>query len=170
MCIRDRSHTNRNFSLSFTNLAYSNNRLEYNYRLYPYQTQWIACSNKERISYANLSSGIYTFQVKSINEKSSDKIPALQIVILPHWSETWIFRSSILLFCIAIAYYFIRKFKKQQQRKEHMIHLQHELFVANMMREQEQKSKIEKETFFTQVAHELRTPLTLICLLYTSFF
>lgn len=156
------SHTNRNFSLSFTNLAYSNNRLEYNYRLYPYQTQWIACSNKERISYANLSSGIYTFQVKSINEKSSDKITALQIVILPHWSETWIFRSSILLFCIAIAYYFVRKFKKQQQRKEHMIHLQHELFVANMMREQEQKSKIEKETFFTQVAHELRTPLTLI--------
>lgn len=156
------SHTNRNFSLSFSNLSYSDNIQKYNYRLWPYQTDWITCNDKERISYANLPTGVYKFQVRSINEKTNNKITTLQITILPHWSETWVFRSFILLTCIATVYYFIRKFKKQQQRKEHLMHLKHELSIANMMREQEQRNRMERENFFTRTAHELRTPLTLI--------
>ncbi|MCD8182538.1 MAG: hypothetical protein LUE99_04965 [Bacteroides sp.] len=60
------NHANRDFSLSFDNLSYSERQQKYNYRLLPYQKNWLVSNNGEKTSYTNLPEGEYTFEVKSI--------------------------------------------------------------------------------------------------------
>ena len=157
------SDENKNFSLSFSNLPYSDNMQTYNYRLTPYQTEWITCNNKERISYINLPAGTYTFQVKNIYpDKSDSKVTSLKIIIQPHWTQTWFFYLSVFTLSMGVIYYLVHLIKKRQQRQQRMLNLEHELTLANMMHQQEKKLREERENFFTGAAHELRTPLTLI--------
>lgn len=157
------NYENRDFSLSFSNCSYSYGMQKYEYRLLPYQKEWIVCNDGEGVSYANLPPGEYTFQVRAIYPgKINAEITALKIAILPHWSQTWMFRMTIALFFIGFIVYLVKKVRKQQRRREQILCLEHDLSIANMQKEQEATMSKEREQFFVQVAHELRTPLTLI--------
>lgn len=157
------NYTNRDFALSFSNCSYSYGMQKYEYRLWPYQKEWIICNDGEGVSYANLSAGKYTFEVRAIYPGKLDgEITTLQITILPHWSQTWIFKTTILLCLIAALILTFQKIRKQQRRRERMLCLEHDLDKANMLKEQEKNMSKEREQFFAQAAHELRTPLTLI--------
>ena len=157
------NNDNRDFSLSFNNLSYSNEQQKYNYRLLPYQSNWLISGNGEKAVYTNLPAGDYKFEVKFIYPDGHvGPLNSLEVVILPHWSDTTAFR--LLLFCLFIAGlgYCVRLMRIRQKRLEREILMTHELQTVEMEREKEYQMRVERETFFTEIAHELRTPLILI--------
>lgn len=157
------NNENRDFALTFNNLSYAEEQQKYNYRLLPYQTQWLVSNDGEKAAYTNLPEGDYTFEVKSIYpDGRNGKVTLLQIHILPHWSRTLPFRLLILLLLVGIVAYLIRLVKLRQRRMEHEMRMEHELLTVNLEREKERQIRMERENFFTSAAHELRTPLTLI--------
>lgn len=157
------NHDNRDFSLIFNNLSYSEGQQKYSYRLRPYQPDWMLADGGEKVSYANLPAGKYVFEVKNIYpDERSGAVTTLTVRILPHWSETLIFRFFIFLLVILVIYMAVRRIKLRQKRLKHELQLEHEVFTANMERDKEKQIRMERENFFTNAAHELRTPLTLI--------
>ncbi len=154
---------NRDFSLTFNNLSYSKEQQKYNYRLLPYQENWLISDDGEKASYTNLPEGDYVFEVKNIYpDGQTGSVTSLNITILPHWSRTVLFRLFILFLVIAGIAYLVRLIRLRQRRLEHEMQMKHELLTVNMEREKEHQIRMERENFFTGVAHELRTPLTLI--------
>ena len=157
------NNDNRDFSLVFNNLSYSNEQQKYNYRLLPYQENWLISDEGEKASYTNLSAGDYVFEVKNIYpDGQTGPVTSLKIVILPHWSNTLAFRILIIVLVLAGIAYCIRLIRIRQKRLESEMQMKHELLTVNLEREKERQIRMERENFFTGVAHELRTPLTLI--------
>lgn len=157
------SNANRDFSLIFNNLSYSEEQQKYNYRLLPYQPHWLVSNEGEKASYTNLPEGEYTFEVKSIYpDGHSGPVTSLKIKILPHWSRTILFRMFVLLVFLGIIAWLVRLVRLRQRRLEHEMQMKHELLTMSMEREKEKQIRMERENFFTSAAHELRTPLTLI--------
>lgn len=156
------NHANRDFTLSFSNLSYYGGLQKYNYRLLPYQKEWLV-SEEGKASYTSLPAGDYTFEVKSLYPDGiSSEVTQLTIEILPHWREATWFRICIFLIIAGVIYYVISYFRRKQKRIEREMELEHELHLANVEREKEKQIREEREFFFTNVAHELRTPLTLL--------
>lgn len=154
---------NRDFSLTFNNLSYSDEQQKLRYRLFPYQTDWMIGNRGEKISYANLRAGEYMFEVQNLfPDERMGKMTSLKVVILPHWSETVWFKLSLLGLALMIVLWTINRFRIRQKRLEHELQLEHEVFTANVERDKEKQIRLERENFFTNASHELRTPLTLI--------
>lgn len=157
------NNANRDFSLAFSNLSYSEEQQKYNYRLRPYQDHWLVANDGEKASYTNLPEGEYTFEVMNIYpDGHTGEVTSLAIKILPHWSHTVLFRLLLVVLFVAAAVYPVWLIRKRQRRLEHEMLMKHELLTANMEREKERQVRMERENFFTAAAHELRTPLTLI--------
>lgn len=157
------NHENRDFSLTFNNLSYSEGQQKYSYRLSPYQHDWLVANGGERVSYVNLPVGEYTFEVKNIYpDEREGKVTTLKVEILPHWSETYFFRFCLMAFAAGAVLLIIHRIKLRQKRLEHELQLEHEVFTATVERDKEKQIRLERENFFTNAAHELRTPLTLI--------
>lgn len=157
------SNKNRDFSILFNNLCYSEDLQKYNYRLTPYQKNWLVLNEKGEVSYTNLPEGDYVFEVCCIYpDGSTGNVTRLNIVIEPHWSHTLLFRLFILLLIIGIVAYLIRYFNQRKKRLMYEMQMKNELLKLNMDWERERQIRKERENFFTGVAHELRTPLTLI--------
>lgn len=154
---------NKDFSLTFNNLSYSDEQQKYNYRLLPYQGNWLISDEGEKASYTNLPAGEYVFEVKNIHPNGqTGAVTSLKIVILPHWSQTFAFRLFVSLLLLGGVAYGVRLIRIRQKRMEHEMQMKHELLTVSMEREKERQIRVERENFFTGVAHELRTPLTLI--------
>lgn len=157
------NYSNRDFSLSFSNLLYSEEHQKYNYRLLSYQEEWITCNGGDKATYTNLPAGNYLFEVKSIYPDGTDSdMNILSVRILPHWSQTVWFRLCILLVIILMTCYGVYRIRREQRRAKRELLLKHELRISNLEREKEKQIREERENFFTCVAHELRTPLTLV--------
>lgn len=154
---------NRNFSINFNNFSYSREQQKYRYRLYPYQDKWMITDNNEKISYANLSAGTYFLEVQTLYpDEEMGELASMKIVILPHWTETFVFKLSMLFLMILFVVWIWYAMRAKQKRMEDELQLKQEVFTARMEREKEKQIRVERENFFTNAAHELRTPLTLI--------
>lgn len=157
------NNINRDFSLTFSNLLYSEEHQKYNYRLLPYQKEWVVCNGGDKASYTNLPAGEYVFEVKSIYPDGTDSVVnALPVCILPHWSQTVWFRLCLLALAILLTCYAVYRIRREHRRIKRELFLKHELLVSNVEREKEKQIREEREKFFTYAAHELRTPLTLV--------
>ena len=103
------NYKNRDFSLTFSNLSYSDERETYAYRLYPYQQEWIYTTGEEKVSYTNLKHGNYTFEIKNIHpDNTANQTTALHISIGPHWSNSAWFRLCVFI-AITLSILFIFK-------------------------------------------------------------
>ena len=155
---------NRNFSLSFSSLSYSNQRPKIRYRLYPYQKKWIVVDKEgDRVNYTNLNAGNYQFELQAIYPDGSiGNLSKLNICLTPHWSETIWFRMLLFIILVLLIVIPIRHVQNRQRHLRHELQLEHENFTMKMEREKELQIYRERENFFTNTAHELRTPLTLI--------
>lgn len=157
------SNANRDFSLTFNNLSYSEEQQKYNYRLLPYQNYWLVSNGGEKAAYTNLPEGEYVFEVRNIYPDGHlGDITRLKIEILPHWSHTILFRLIVILLFVVIVLYLVRLFNKRRRRLEHEMQMKQEFMALALEREKEHQLRTERENFFTGAAHELRTPLTLI--------
>lgn len=139
---------NRDFSLTFNNLSYSKEQQKYNYRLLPYQENWLISDDGEKASYTNLPEGDYIFEVKNIYpDGQTGAVTALKIKILPHWSRTTLFRLFILLVVIGTVAYLVRLVRVRQRRLEREMQMKHELLTVNLEREKERQMRMERENF-----------------------
>ena len=136
------SHKNRDFALSFSNSPYPTAQ-KYVYRLIPYQNEWIECNSKEKISYANLLPGNYTFQIKNQKAVKEEDITSLKINIQPHWTQTWMFRFFVIIGGI---YYSIFTIKRKHQRDQLIAELEHGIAIYKLQHQQaDQLSHVQEQ-------------------------
>ena len=151
------SHSNKDFTLSFSSSSYLNTREnKYKYMLHGFDRDWHVGSGRSA-SYANLRPGNYTFEVYSANNDGLwSAVPArLEVKIKPApLLSAGAIASYILV--LAIAFYFSRRLILTR------IKLRRELLVEKVKRDKEEKFHQERLRFYTNISHELRTPLTLI--------
>lgn len=139
------SHKNRDFALSFSNSPYPTAQ-KYVYRLIPHQNEWIECNSKEKISYANLLPGNYTFQIKNQKAVKEEDITSLKINIQPHWTQTWMFRLFVLLVIIGGIYYSIFTIKRKHQRDQLIAELEHGIAIYKLQHQQaDQLSHVQEQ-------------------------
>lgn len=139
------SHKNRDFALSFSNSPYPTAQ-KYVCRLIPYQNEWIECNSKEKISYANLLPGNYTFQIKNQKAVKEEDITSLKINIQPHWTQTWMFRLFVLLVIIGGIYYSIFTIKRKHQRDQLIAELEHGIAIYKLQHQQaDQLSHVQEQ-------------------------
>lgn len=134
------SHKNKDFSLSFSNSSYPA-VLKYEYRLIPYQNDWIECSSKDKISYANLPPGNYTFQIKNQKTVNEKDVTSLKINIQPHWTQTLLFRIFVFLIIIGGIYCSIFTIKRKHKRDQLIAELEHGIVIYKLQQQQEVKLK-----------------------------
>lgn len=157
------NYKNRDFSLSFSTLTFNDNKQQYAYRLLPYQKQWVLSHEGDKATYTNLPEGNYLFEVKAVYpDDVISEVSSIHIKLLPHWSQSFWFRSVLFFLAALLLCLLFYRFRKQQRRMKYEMQLRHELEIAHIEREKEKQIKEERELFFTNSAHELRTPLTLI--------
>lgn len=101
-----------NISVSFSALLFrSPGKVNYRYRLQGYETEW-NYTNDRIARYFNLPPGDYTFLVSAMNENGvwNEAAAVQQFHIPAHYSQTWWFRtlivlSVLLVFALGTQYY-----------------------------------------------------------------
>ncbi|NDV64264.1 two-component regulator propeller domain-containing protein [Bacteroides sp. 224] len=147
-----------NLSFDIALLSYSAGEAnQYYYKMEPVDKDWIRAISNQNISYAKLSPGRYTFQVKAASGGNIEEASfrSLSIDILPPWwQSSWAY--LLYTICIILTVYGCLLWYKQ--RKERQMEERQKLFEVRKEKEL-YESKVE---FFTEIAHEIRTPLSLI--------
>ena len=117
------SYQQNNFSFEYVAIHYSDPaKNKYQYKLDPFDENWIDAGTQRNARYTNLRPGNYTFQVKAANSDGiwSEEAAALSFVIHPPWWKTgWAYSLFALAFLSTIAGIFLwfRNKLKQQQRQ-----------------------------------------------------
>ena len=159
-------------------------KIKYQYKLDGMDKTWSALSDRTEASYGNLSSGKYTFRVKSVSSEGiwSNEI-SYHFTIRPPWWQTWWFYATFFGLGVFLIYSYIKyrehrlveaKIQLQQKVEEQT----HELTEKNqvlmrqtseiIMKNQDierkntelQISNSEKDKFFSIIAHDVRGPLS----------
>lgn len=107
----------------------------------PYQNDWIECSSKDKISYANLPPGNYTFQIKNQKTVNEKDVTSLKINIQPHWTQTLLFRIFVFLIIIGGIYCSIFTIKRKHKRDQLIAELEHGIVIYKLQQQQEVKLK-----------------------------
>ena len=152
------SHNQSTFSIDFAALSFTApEKTKYKYMMEGLDTGWTYLKTNRKIYFTNLSSGKYTFKVKTANSNGEwdEKETILVVNIRPTlWLSSGAYILYGLLFLLTVYYFF----KGYHQRIADKNNLKIELLEHDKDNEI-YEAKIE---FFTNVAHEIRTPLTLI--------
>jgi len=145
------SHQQNDFNFQYTAIHNSNPaENKFQYRLLPFDENWIDAGTQRRVQYTNLKPGNYTFQVKAANSDGIwNETPAtLSFYIATAWWTRW---WAYLLFLIIIGSV-LYGFYRYQLSKELAFEESKRLKELNLV-----KSKL-----YTNITHEFRTPLTVI--------
>ncbi|MFK7933785.1 MAG: ATP-binding protein, partial [Saprospiraceae bacterium] len=139
------------FNFSYTALHYSKpNENKYQYKLSPFDNDWIDGGTQRNVRYTNLESGEYTFQVKASNSDGiwTSKATTLAFQINPAWWTRWWFYILTISVLGSISYWFYRF----QLSRKLAVERSERLAEINRL----------KTGLYNNITHEFRTPLTVI--------
>jgi len=129
---------------------------QYQYFLEGNDQGWSDWSGENNKEYTNLSSGDYTFRVRSKNTYGViGNEDTFRFTILSPWYLSW-WAYLIYLFLFAILFWQFRRYELQRINKKHS--MQMERLEFSKLKELDQL----KTQFYANISHEFRTPLTLI--------
>ena len=145
------SHQQNDFNFQYTAIHNSNPaENKYQYRLLPFDENWIDAGTQRRVQYTNLDPGDYTFQVKAANSDGVwNETPATLSfhIATPWWTRWW----AYLLFFTSISsllYWFY--------------HFQLSKGLALEESKRLKELNLVKSRLYTNITHEFRTPLTVM--------
>jgi len=146
------------FSISFAALDYSEfDRVKYYYMLEGFDNYWVDANNNREAYYANLPAGKYTFSVRiTDNDQSIVEVQeSINVIVEPKPWQTWWAKSIYFLIISVIVFLIFRVLWRIRKERELT-------YLAEMQKQQEQKTNEMNMRFFTNISHEFRTPLTMI--------
>lgn len=121
-------------NFEFSALGYSNPK-QFAYRMVELGEEWIETSEQRSASYSNVSPGTYHFELKCrLVDGQWSEVKTLEIIIPPHWWQTWWFQMAVAVVLMLIAYSIYRgrlenvrqkeRLKSEFQRKLHDVEMQ----------------------------------------------
>lgn len=147
------NYTDNTFSISFSTLQFAQaGQVIYKYRIHELDKEWqTTAPGTNFVTYNNLASGKYTFEVYAIDHGYHSNIKTISILITPPWFQSWwaylLYSALIVLIVLA----FIGYARTQLKQRKEMVERKHT--------EEINEAKLQ---FFINISHEIRTPLTLI--------
>jgi signal transduction histidine kinase/ligand-binding sensor domain-containing protein/DNA-binding NarL/FixJ family response regulator len=154
----DLPYEQNTLTIGFAGLEFSQPQdLNYRYRLYGYDNDWVQAGNTHQANYTKIPPGTYTLFVNASNTsgKWSTHIKSIKVRIEPPW---WSTRMAYICYSIILAgltWTFIRFRVSRAVMKQEMLLKEKE---AEQLKELDDM----KTRFFSNITHEFRTPLTLI--------
>jgi len=155
-------------------------KIQYKYRLLGAEDEWIFCRNNNFVSYLNIPSGSYVFQLMSTNVDGvwNKKIKELKIEITPPFYLTTGFKITlfVLILIVVLGFVYYRfKFQrnityqlerkvdeKTRQLKESNLRLKEEVEERRLAEESADSANKTKGLFLANMSHEIRTPMNSI--------
>jgi len=129
---------------------YSPERISYSYTFN--SNTWVNLqSGVNRISFSELTPGIYHFQVKARDYNSYSEIKKLTIIISPPWYVSWWAKTIYCLTAVIITIFIIVQIRQRYRARQEML--------EHIHAEQLNEAKLQ---FFINISHEIRTPMSLI--------
>ncbi|MFT4537567.1 MAG: signal transduction histidine kinase [Saprospiraceae bacterium] len=123
---------------------------KYQYRLHPYDRNWIDADNQRTARYASLKPGAYKFQAKAANNDgvwSSEEVSPSFIIASPWWQKWWAY--SLLAVFISGVLFSLCRFQLYRKLSQQEAERLKELATFRIR-------------FYANITHEFRTPLTII--------
>lgn len=139
------------FSIAYTGLHFGDpSRNKYQFKLEPFDRDWIDAGTRRSVRYTNLKQGRYTFHMKAAN---SDGVWTTESLVLPFfirraWWTSWWFYALSIAFISGISYWFYR--------------FQLSKTIALQQSKRLQELNQLKTNLYNNITHEFRTPLTVI--------
>jgi ligand-binding sensor domain-containing protein len=127
-------HFENSLSFGFNTLGFTlPEKTKFQYRLLGYDKNWINANNRNYVSYTNLNSGDYEFQVRaSVNGSEWEAAyTSLKISIATPFYRTWWFISIVALSLLQIAY-LIYRFRMKQILEKETIRIQYNKDLAEV--------------------------------------
>ena len=145
------SHKDNSFSIELSAMEfYSPERISYSYTFN--SNTWVNLqSGVNRISFSELTPGIYHFQVKARDYNSYSEIKKLTIIISPPWYVSWWAKTRYCLTAVIITIFIIVQIRQRYRARQEML--------EHIHAEQLNEAKLQ---FFINISHEIRTPMSLI--------
>jgi len=153
------TYLQNNFTILFSAAQYKNpKKTIFKYKLSEFDPDWVYTNGENpRLTYANLDYKTYKLQVYASNADGiwSTTPKEITIEILPPWWKSIYAKigyAIIILLLIWGAYFNLSNYYK----------IKHDLELAKIEEENQEKLHQTKLQFFTNISHEFRTPLSLI--------
>ncbi len=108
-------------------------KVTYQWRLLGQESEWSPQSSRTNVTYSNLSSGIYTFQVRAFNEDGVPSPTPLEasFTIEPPFWDTWWFRTAAIgagaLLITLFVGWRIRRVRRQARRDRERLEMEKHL-------------------------------------------
>lgn len=152
------SHQQNDLDILYESVHYGNAPLYmHQYKLEGFDVRWNIAPLSQRISYANLPAGNYTFKIRSLQGPNTppleEKSISFTIMKAPWFSIPAIIGYVILI--IALIVYINRLYLRIRSN-------QMALQLANADKERELRTNQMNMSFFANISHEFRNPLTII--------
>lgn len=116
-------HFENSFSVTFGTIGFSlPGKTKYRYRLVGNDNAWIDADTRNYVSYTNLKSGHYEFQVKACNYDGvwNENYTSLSIFIATPFYKTWWFSLLILALVSQVVYLVYRNKQRIAREKEEL--------------------------------------------------
>ncbi|RAW00337.1 ligand-binding sensor domain-containing protein [Pseudochryseolinea flava] len=127
-------------------------RVQYQFKLDGYETNWSAWTRLTSKEYTNLKEGDYTFYVKSkdiYNREGS--ISTFKFTVLPPWYRSYV-AYGLYIFLILLLLYFVSRFTKvQQQKTMRLKEIQHQ---EEVLKAEKEIIKLNNEKLENELQHK----------------
>jgi hypothetical protein len=114
-------HNQHNIRFAYSGLCFSDPQsLRYRYRLRGFQDEWSIPSAARDVTFNNLPSGDYVFEISadSGNEESQSEARSFRFTILPAFWQTWWFYTACLVVLILISGFLAYAYIDRRNRKK----------------------------------------------------